>query len=69
MRPEVVYAAPLNVRISGKFEWLGPTNCHVPGAGLPTRLPIDIALTCLKLAIAFMVAVIGTSFAGYARWA
>jgi len=30
---------------------------------------IDIALTFLKLAIALRVAVMGTSFAGYARWA
>jgi len=32
-------------------------------------IAIDIALTCLKLSIALRVAVMGTSFAGYARWA
>ena len=39
---------------------LGPANCHVPTDGRR----MDMALTCLKLAIALSVAVIGISFAG-----
>jgi hypothetical protein len=55
------------VRMSGTFALSGPINCHAPGEGL--FMDMDIALTCLKLEIALRVAVMGTSFAGYARWA
>src|SRR5216117_206287 len=64
-RPEVKYSVPLKVRMSGASDLLGPISCHAPTEGRP----IDMALTCLNPAIALRLACMGTSFAGYARWA
>ena len=64
-RPEAKYSVPLNVRMSETSALVGPINCQLPTEGFP----IDLARTFLKLATALRVAVMGTSFAGYARLA
>ena len=46
MRPEVVYAAPLKVRTSGKFAVLGPARVQPPSALTP--LPGALAMTLVQ---------------------
>src|SRR5437588_10271872 len=39
MRPDVMYSAPLKVKIAGSSAMLGPINCHVP-TGTDGRLAL-----------------------------
>src|SRR4029077_6454921 len=58
MRPEVVYAAPLKVRTSGKFDVLGPARAQAPSTLMP--FPGAFAMTLAQALCAFRVNVNGT---------